>query len=125
MEIRVKKALLNSLTEFLMDIKLEGRVSRARMKLIFAMSEAAEELQSDSKFIRKENKEDSNKAKKEIDELLEEEAVLDLTKYKELIYDLHVALENIDEKMAFPQSYLHDELLNAIEENMNEIGDDE
>lgn len=125
MEIRVKKALLNSLTEFLMDIKLEGRVSRARMKLIFAMSEAAEELQSDTQFIRKENKEDSNKAKKEIDELLEEEAVLDLTKYKELIYDLHVALENIDEKMAFPKSYLHDELLNAIEENMNEIGDDE
>lgn len=125
MEIRVKKALLNSLTEFLMDIKLEGRVSRARMKLIFAMSEAAEELQSDTQFIRKENKEDSNKAKKEIDELLEEEAVLDLTKYKELIYDLHVALENIDEKIAFPKSYLHDELLNAIEENMNEIGDDE
>lgn len=125
MEIRVKKALLNSLTEFLMDIKLEGRVSRARMKLIFAMSEAAEELQSDTQFIRKENKEDSNKAKKEIDELLEEKAVLDLTKYKELIYDLHVALENIDEKIAFPKSYLHDELLNAIEENMNEIGDDE
>ena len=125
MEIRVKKALLNSLTEFLMDIKLEGRVSRARMKLIFAMSEAAEELQSDTQFIRKENKEDSNKAKKEIDELLEEEAVLDLTKYKELIYDLHVALENIDEKIAYKKSYLHDELLNAIEENMNEIWDDE
>lgn len=121
MKIDIKKALLNSTTEFLMNLELQGRISRARMKLIFALNEATEELQSDMQFIRKENKEDSDKTKKEIDELLEEKATIDLSKYTELMHDLYTALENIDKKMAFPESYIHDELLNAFDETQNNV----
>lgn len=125
MQIEVKKNILSAIENFLMELKMSGKVSRARIKLSRAIGEALQELQEDVQRVREECKDDDAEAKQQIEELLQEKAVIDLTKYKALMNELYLYLDELDVEMDGKDGYIHDVLLDAFEENHTKLGDDE
>ena len=125
MQIELKKNILSAIENFLMELKMSGKVSRARIKLSRAIGEALQELQEDVQRIREECKDDDAESKQQIEELLQEKAVIDLTKYKALMNELYLYLDELDVEMDGKDGYIHDVLLDAFEENHTKLGDDE
>lgn len=125
MKIELKKNVLSAIENFLMELKMSGKVSRARIKLSRAIGEAIQELQEDVTHIKKECADDTEEERKQIDSLLKEDAVLDLTKYKELMNELYLYLDELNVEMDGKDGYIHDVLLDAFEENHTKLGDDE
>lgn len=125
MHIELKKNILSAIENFLMELKMSGKVSRARIKLSRAIGEALQELQEDVQRVREECKDDDAEANKQIEELLQEKAVIDLTKYKALMNELYLYLDELDVEMDGKDGYIHDVLLDAFEENHTKLGDDE
>ena len=125
MQIELKKNILSAVENFLMELKMSGKVSRARIKLSRAIGEALQELQEDVQRVREECKDDDAEANKQIEELLQEKAVIDLTKYKALMNELYLYLDELDVEMDGKDGYIHDVLLDAFEENHTKLGDDE
>lgn len=125
MQIELKKNILSAIENFLMELKMSGKVSRARIKLSRAIGEALQELQEDVQRVREECDDDDAEANKQIEELLQEKAVIDLTKYKALMNELYLYLDELDVEMDGKDGYIHDVLLDAFEENHTKLGDDE
>ena len=125
MKIELKKNVLSAIENFLMELKLSGKVSRARIKLSREIGEAIQELQEDVTHIKKECADDTEEERKQIDSLLKENAVLDLTKYKALMNELYLYLDELNVEMDGKDGYIHDVLLDAFEENHTKLGDDE
>ena len=125
MHIELKKNILSAIENFLMELKMSGKVSRARIKLSRAIGEALQELQEDVQRVREECKDDDAEANKQIEELLQEKTVIDLTKYKALMNELYLYLDELDVEMDGKDGYIHDVLLDAFEENHTKLGDDE
>lgn len=125
MQIELKKNILSAIENFLMELKMSGKVSRARIKLTRAIGEALQELQEDVQRVREECKDDDAEANKQIEELLQEKAVIDLTKYKALMNELYLYLDELNVEMDGKDGYIHDVLLDAFEENHTKLGDDE
>lgn len=125
MQIELKKNILSAVENFLMELKMSGKVSRARIKLSRAIGEALQELQEDVQRVREECKDDDAESKQQIEELLQEKAVIDLTKYKALMNELYLYLDELDVEMDGKDGYIHDVLLDAFEENHTKLGDDE
>ena len=125
MKIELKKNVLSAIENFLMELKMSGKVSRARIKLSRAIGEAIQELQEDVTHIKKECGDDTEEERKQIDSLLKEDAVLDLTKYKALMNELYLYLDELNVEMDGKDGYIHDVLLDAFEENHTKLGDDE
>lgn len=125
MQIELKKNILSAIENFLMDLKMSGKVSRARIKLSRAIGEALQELQEDVQRVREECKDDDAEANKQIEELLQEKAVIDLTQYKALMNELYLYLDELEVEMDGKDGYIHDVLLDAFEENHTKLGDDE
>lgn len=125
MQIELKKNILSAVENFLMELKMSGKVSRARIKLSRAIGEALQELQEDVQRVREECKDDVAEAKQQIEELLQEKAVIDLTKYKALMNELYLYLDELEVEMDGKDGYIHDVLLDAFEENHTKLGDDE
>lgn len=125
MNIELKKNVLSAIENFLMELKMSGKVSRARIKLSRAIGEAIQELQEDVTHIKKECADDTEEERKQIDSLLKENAVLDLTKYKALMNELYLYLDELNVEMDGKDGYIHDVLLDAFEENHTKLGDDE
>lgn len=127
MNLEIRKNMLQAVNNFLMEMSLAGKVSRARMKLVKAVDEALIELQEDVKTIREEHGEDESKRKADIEELLKEVAVIDVTRHKRLINELYLFLDTYDVEMDGKDGWVHDEILDAIElaqENSNEKDDE-
>ena len=125
MKIELKKNVLSAIENFLMELKMSGKVSRARIKLSRAIGEAIQELQEDVSHIKKECDGDTEEERKQIDSLLKENAILDLTKYKALMNELYLYLDELNVEMDGKDGYIHDVLLDAFEENHTKLGDDE
>lgn len=125
MQIELKKNVLSAIENFLMELKLSGKVSRARIKLSRAIGEAIQELQEDVIHIKKECSDDAEEERKQIDSLLKEDAVIDLTKYKALMNELYLYLDELNVEMDGKDGYIHDSLLDAFEESQTKNGDDE
>ena len=125
MHIELKKNILSAIENFLMELKMSGKVSRARIKLSRAIGEALQELQEDVQRVREECKDDDAEANKQIEELLQEKAVIDLTKYKALMNELYLYLDELNVEMDGKDGYIHDVLLDAFEENHTKLGDEE
>ena len=125
MKIELKKNVLSAIENFLMELKLSGKVSRARIKLSREIGEAIQELQEDVTHIKKECADDTEEERKQIDSLLKENAILDLTKYKALMNELYLYLDELNVEMDGKNGYIHDVLLDAFEENHTKLGDDE
>lgn len=125
MNIELKKNVLSAIENFLMELKMSGKVSRARIKLSRAIGEAIQELQEDVSHIKKECDGDTEEERKQIDSLLKENAILDLTKYKALMNELYLYLDELNVEMDGKNGYIHDVLLDAFEENHTKLGDDE
>lgn len=125
MKIELKKNVLSAIENFLMELKMSGKVSRARIKLSRAIGEAIQELKEDVAHIKKECDGDTEEERKQIDSLLKENAILDLTKYKALMNELYLYLDELNVEMDGKDGYIHDVLLDAFEENHTKLGDDE
>ena len=125
MNIELKKNVLSAIENFLMELKMSGKVSRARIKLSRAIGEEIQELQEDVTHIKKECAGDTEEERKQIESLLEEKAVLDLDRYKALMNELYLYLDELDMEMDGKDGYIHDVLLDAFEENHTKLGDDE
>ena len=125
MKIELKKNVLSAIENFLMELKMSGKVSRARIKLSRAIGEAIQELQEDVTHIKKECADDTEEERKQIDSLLKENTILDLTKYKALMNELYLYLDELNVEMDGKNGYIHDVLLDAFEENHTKLGDDE
>lgn len=124
MHIELKKNILSGINNFLTEMKLQGKLSRARMKLVLAIEDALKELQTDIEQIQKDNEDESDK-KIYIHQLLEEIAIIDLTKHKRLINELYLFLDTYDVEMDGIEGFIHDTLLDAIEAAQTKNGDDE
>lgn len=126
MQIELRKNILNAVNNFLMEMKLTGKVSRARMKLVKAVDEALKELQEDVQSVHEEHVDNEEKRKADIEELLKEVAVIDVTRHKRLINELYLFLDTYDVEMDGKEAWVHDEILDAIElAQEKENGDDE
>lgn len=125
MQIELKKNILSAIDNFLMELKMSGKVSRARIKLSREIGEAIKELQEDVSHIKEECADDTEEERKQIDSLLKENAILDLTKYKALMNELYLYLDELNVEMDGKDGYIHDVLLDAFEENHTKLGDDE
>ena len=126
MHVELKKNMLQAVNNFLMEMNLAGKVSRARMKLVKAVDEALIELQEDVKSIHKEHGDDEASRKADIEELLKEVAVIEVTRHERLINELYLFLDTYDVEMDGKDGWVHDELLDAIElAQEKENGDDE
>ena len=125
MQIELKKNILSAIDNFLMELKMSGKVSRARIKLSREIGEAIKELQGDVSHIKEECAGDEKEEHKQIETLLKEKAVLDLTKHKALMNELYLYLEELNVEMDGKDGYIHDVLLDAFEENHTKLGDDE
>lgn len=125
MHVELKKNMLQAVNNFLMEMNLAGKVSRARMKLVKAVDEALIELQEDVKSIHKEHGDDEASRKADIEELLKEVAVIDVTRHERLINELYLFLDAYDVEMDGKDGWVHDELLDAIELAQENEGDDE
>lgn len=147
MEIKIPKHQLKSVYNFLDKIKPVGKLSRAKVKLMKLLEDASLELSEDVQLIKKDTdvsddlrKEysqllQSNKnasddkfkplqdENKDLQELFKEDAIMDATKHKRLINELYIYLEDFPEELETADSYAHDLLLTAIEENHTDVTD--
>lgn len=131
--------LINYL-EFLSHLKLSGRASRGRSKLVSLLDSKQQEYSKDFNDVRNkyiilnENSEpavennkvkfksdnDRKKAQEEIDELSSEKAVIDITEYVQKVQALYTALEEYGYELEGLNAVLYDRLLDKLEKVLEE-----
>src|SRR5699024_12785885 len=90
---------MSSVSDYLMNLTLRGKVSRARVKLIKGIDEALLEMGEDIEQIKRETEEKSKDREKQLDDLLDEVAIIDMTKHERLIKDLYECMLDYDEDL--------------------------
>lgn len=131
--------LINYL-EFLSHLKLSGRASRGRSKLVSLLDSKQQEYSKDFNDVRNkyiilnENSEpavennkvkfksdnDRKKAQEEIDELSSEKAVIDVTEYVQKMQALYTALDDYSYELEGLNAVLYDRLLDKLEKVLEE-----
>src|SRR5699024_2257201 len=119
-----KKNIMSSVSDYLMNLTLRGKVSRARVKLIKGIDEALLEMGEDIEQIKSETEEKSKDREKQLDDLLHEVAIIDMTKHERLIKDFYECLLDYDEDLNGREGLLHDEVLQMIED-ASDFGEEE
>lgn len=135
MEIKLTNATLQSVADYLPEVKAKGRENRARQKLMKRIAEKHQEFFSDIQDI-KADIEDEQKQIDGFSELLKEEVTLDMTEYANLMHALYEYMldypHEIDTESkpskpsdAVTHDYIVDVLEVAVEATQTKNGDDE
>lgn len=125
MKIKLKNFQLVPAINFLSDISLNGKASRARMKLITKLNSKREEMAEEIKLI--DHSQGSAQYDTEATEILYETTIIDLTEYANKMRTLADALENYEGELSGKNAGAHDLLLDEFEANgcINEAQDKE
>ena len=132
MELKIVNGSVQSAVEYLPKLQLKGRENRARQKLLKKASEKFQEFYSDVQEIKSENPNDEQKQKEELQTLLKEEIIIDMTEYAHLMHPLYDALldypHEIDtdgEHGKPSDSAVHDYLVDILEYGFDEDSNNE
>lgn len=122
MEIKIINGSIQSVVEYLPKLKLKGRENRARQKLLKKASEKFQEFYSDIQEVKSENPDNEQKQNEELQNLLKEEIIIDMTEYAHLMDSLYDALldypHEIDTQRTKEKpsdSAIHDYLIDTLE----------
>lgn len=134
--LTIENSKLTTCINFLNSLKLKGKASRGRSKLIELLDKKNEELQQDVRSIQKEHfqkdengnlKADKNgtlvaksdseveQAQKEMDELYSEKAKINIDEYQEKIDALYQALDNYEYELSDVDALVYNEIMEALE----------
>lgn len=136
-KIKVKNSELKPYMQFLQNLELRGKASRGRSKVVKALDERNVEYLKDVEAIQKEHfKTDDNgnliadengnltpnnessavEAQKEVEELLEESSIIDLSNYPEQITAFIKELDDYDKQFSNAEATMYDEIMSKFEE---------
>ena len=136
--ITIKNSEIQIFINFLNSLKLKGKSSRGRSKLIELFDNKLQELQKDihsiqlehfekdekgnlkikenSKLIAK-SENDAIQAQKEMDELYQENAKINVDEYTEKINALYDALDVYDYELSDTEALVYNEIMESLENN--------
>lgn len=118
MKLKFKNLQLKSMSEFLYELKLTGRVSRARQKLNKKVVDKLIEFSQDFEEL-KHDLEDIDLSKAQV-ELSKETAIVDVSEYKELMQHFYNTLLNYDYELSGAKAESYDLLLDEMEKYIEE-----
>lgn len=123
MELKIINGSIQSVVEYLPKLQLKGRENRGKQKLLKKASEKFQEFYSDVQEVKSENPDDVEKQNEELQTLLKENIVLDMTEYTQYMKPLYDALLdypheiNTDREPGRPSdAAIHDYLIDILEE---------
>lgn len=127
MELKIINGSIQSVVEYLPKLQLKGRENRARQKLLKKASEKFQEFYSDIQEVKSENPEDTAKQNEELQTLLKEEIVIDMTEYAHLMHPLYDALldypheiDTVRTEGKPSDSAIHDYLIDVLEDGFDD-----
>lgn len=133
--VTFKNGELSIIKKFLDDVKVSGKASRGRSKLLKLLAKKEQELNDDLNDVRKpylilgdngepliennnvkfKDEEAREKATADIVELLDEKAVIDITEYHDKLYALYSALNGYEYDLSGNDATAYDLLLDEFE----------
>lgn len=132
MELKIINGSIQSVVEYLPKLRLKGRENRGKQKLLKKASEKFQEFYSDVQEVKSENPDDTEKQNEELQTLLKENIVLDMTEYVQYMKPLYDALLdypheiNTDREPGKPaDAAIHDYLIDVLEDGFDEEGDND
>lgn len=132
MELKIINGSVQSIVEYLPKLQLKGRENRGKQKLLKKASEKFQEFYSDVQEVKSENPDDTEKQNEELQTLLKENIVLDMTEYAQYMKPLYDALLdypheiNTDREPGRPSdAAIHDYLIDILEDGFDEDGNNE
>lgn len=131
MQLKFINGTIQPVVEYLPKLQLKGRENRARQKLLKKASEKFQEFYSDVQELKSEHPDDEQKQNEEMQTLLKEEIVLDMTEYTNLMHPLYDALldypheidtETVSEsgQKKPSDSAIHDYLIDTLEDGFDD-----
>ena len=121
MKLEIINLHLKKVAEFLDGVKLSGKASRGKTKLINKLAVKLQEFSEDFNKV-KESKSDADKKNDELIELANEISVIDMGEYPHLVQPLFDAMDNYEEAMSGEDAVAYDVLMTAYESN-NDLKD--
>lgn len=121
MKIEINNLHLKKVAEFLDGVKLAGKASRGKTKLLNKLVAKLQEFSEDFNKI-KEGKSDADGQNDELIELANEISVIDMSEYPHLVQPLFAALDNYEEAINGEEAIAYDILMTAYESN-NDLQD--
>ena len=143
-QVKFKNRELAPIANFLGDIKLAGKASRGRTKLVKLLAEKSEDFQADmddlkEKYFAKNddgnyqsqeidgeeyyvyaNPDDKQKHVKEVEEINEDEAVITISEYKDKMKALYDALNNSEVELSNQDALVYDTIMDQLDECFEE-----
>lgn len=136
--LKFKNGELVHISDLLTSLKLSGKASRGRSKLVKLLAKKEQEYNDDFNEIRKphillddsgqpviqddkvqfKTKEDRVQVNIELEELSNEQAVIDITEYKEKLDALYQALDSYPYELERMDAMAYDTLMDQLEESM-------
>lgn len=136
--VTFKNSELVHISNLLTSLKLSGKASRGRSKLVKLLAKKEQEYNDDFNEIRKphillddsgqpviqddkvqfKTKEDRLQVNIELEELSNEQAVIDITEYKEKLDALYQSLDNYPYELERMDAMAYDTLMDRLEESM-------
>lgn len=124
MKIEILNGSIQHVVEYLPKLQLKGRENRARQKLLKKATEKFQEFYSDIQEIKSEHPDDTEKQNEELETLLKETIVLDMTEYAHLMPNLYDALLDYPHEIAADRAQgkpsdaaIHDYLIDILEDD--------
>lgn len=127
MQLKFINGSIQAVVEYLPKLQLKGRENRARQKLLKKASEKFQEFYSDVQELKSEHPDDDQKQNEELQTLLKEEIVLDMTEYTNLMHPLYDALldypheiDTVRTEGKPSDSAIHDYLIDVLEDGFED-----
>ncbi|KIH69948.1 hypothetical protein [Salinicoccus roseus] len=124
MQIKIINGSIQSVVEYLPKLQLKGRENRARQKVLKKASEKFQEFYSDIQEIKSEHPDNIEKQNEELELLLKEEIVLDMTEYAQLMPGLYNALLDYPHEISTERrqgkpsdAAVHDYMIDVLEDD--------
>lgn len=118
MKLEFKNLFLKSISEFLYELNLAGKASRARQKLNKRIVDKLTEFSQDFEEL-KHDLSDDDLAKAQV-ELAKETAIVDVSEYKNLMEHLYDVLINYGYELSGQKAESYDLLLDELEKYIEE-----
>ncbi|WP_411842110.1 hypothetical protein [Salinicoccus sp. HZC-1] len=132
MELKIINGSVQSIVEYLPKLKLKGSENRARQKLLKKASEKFQEFYSDIQEVKSEHPDDTEKQNEELETLLKEDVVIDMTEYAHMMHPLYAVLLdypheiNTEREPGKPSdAAIHDYLIDVLEDGFDEEGNND
>lgn len=123
MKLEMLNGSLQSVAEYLPKLKLNGRPSRARQKLLAKVADKFKEFYSDIQEVKSEHPDDTEKQNEAFAELSKEKSILDMSEYAHMMPTLYQAMLDYPHEIDTQREYgkptdasIHDYIIDVLEE---------